>query len=72
MEGEWTGAAEQCSQSKILTIDGVDEADVQLLWDPPWNQNMTSEAGSDEAWDDVNRRKWRGYGSKERLFIAWI
>jgi len=31
--------------SKILTIDGVDEADVQLVWDPPWNQNMISEAG---------------------------
>ena len=33
------------AQSKILTIDGVDEADVQLVWDPPWNQNMISETG---------------------------
>jgi probable FeS assembly SUF system protein SufT len=33
------------AQSKILTIDGVDEADVQLVWDPPWNQGMISEAG---------------------------
>jgi probable FeS assembly SUF system protein SufT len=33
------------AQSKILTIDGVDEADVQLVWDPPWNQNMISDAG---------------------------
>ena len=33
------------AQSKILTIDGVDEAEVQLVWDPPWNQNMISEAG---------------------------
>ena len=33
------------SASKILSIDGVDEADVQLVWDPPWNQNMISEAG---------------------------
>ena len=33
------------AQSKILSIDGVDEADVQLVWDPPWNQNMISEAG---------------------------
>ncbi|MEO8439891.1 MAG: putative Fe-S cluster assembly protein SufT [Spartobacteria bacterium] len=33
------------AQSKILTIDGVEEADVQLVWDPPWNQNMISEAG---------------------------
>ena len=33
------------AQSKILSIEGVDEADVQLVWDPPWNQNMISEAG---------------------------
>lgn len=33
------------AQSKILSIDGVDEADVQLVWDPPWNQGMISEAG---------------------------
>ena len=33
------------AQSKILSIDGVDEADVQLVWDPPWNQSMISEAG---------------------------
>ncbi len=33
------------AQSKILSIEGVDEADVQLVWDPPWNQSMISEAG---------------------------
>ncbi|HET9418070.1 MAG TPA: putative Fe-S cluster assembly protein SufT [Chthoniobacterales bacterium] len=33
------------AQAKILSIDGVDEADVQLVWDPPWNQNMISQAG---------------------------
>jgi probable FeS assembly SUF system protein SufT len=33
------------AQSKLLSIDGVDEADVQLVWDPPWNQHMISEAG---------------------------
>jgi probable FeS assembly SUF system protein SufT len=33
------------AQSKILSIDGVDEAEVQLVWDPPWNQNMISETG---------------------------
>ena len=33
------------AQSKILSIDGVEEADVQLVWDPPWNQSMISEAG---------------------------
>lgn len=33
------------AQSKIMTIDGVDEAEVELVWDPPWNQSMISEAG---------------------------
>jgi len=33
------------AQSKILSIDGVDEAQVDLVWDPPWNQGMISEAG---------------------------
>ena len=33
------------AQSKIMSIDGVDEAQVDLVWDPPWNQNMISEAG---------------------------
>ncbi len=33
------------AQSKILSIEGIDEADVQLVWDPPWNQGMISEAG---------------------------
>ena len=35
----------QDARSKILTIPGVDEADVELVWDPPWNQHMISEAG---------------------------
>ena len=33
------------AQSKLLSVEGVDEADVQLVWDPPWNQGMISEAG---------------------------
>jgi probable FeS assembly SUF system protein SufT len=35
----------QDARSKILTIPGVDEADVELVWDPPWNQHMISETG---------------------------
>jgi probable FeS assembly SUF system protein SufT len=31
-------------QTKILSIDGLDEADVELVWDPPWNQHMITEA----------------------------
>lgn len=33
------------AQGKILALSGVDEADVELVWDPPWNQAMISEAG---------------------------
>src|SRR5580765_5939269 len=33
------------AQSKILSIDGIDEADVQLGWDQPCTQHMISGAG---------------------------
>ncbi len=33
------------AQGKIMTLNGVDEARVELIWDPPWNQDMISEAG---------------------------
>jgi len=33
------------AQAKIMTIDGVDEARVELVWDPAWNQEMISEEG---------------------------
>jgi probable FeS assembly SUF system protein SufT len=38
-------AIAQDARLKILAIPGVDEADVELVWDPPWNQEMISEAG---------------------------
>lgn len=31
-------------KSKILEVPGVKEVDVELVWDPPWNQSMISEA----------------------------
>ena len=33
------------ARGKILSLEGVDQADVDLVWDPPWNQAMISEAG---------------------------
>jgi len=33
------------AKSKIITIPGVADADVDLVWDPPWNQGMISEVG---------------------------
>jgi probable FeS assembly SUF system protein SufT len=31
-------------QNKMLMIEGVDEANVEVVWDPPWHQSMMSEA----------------------------
>ena len=31
-------------QNKLLSIEGVDDVNVELVWDPPWNQSMLTEA----------------------------
>ena len=33
------------ARAKILSVPGVADATVELVWDPPWNQEMISEAG---------------------------
>jgi len=33
------------ARDKLLAVPGVEEADVQIVWDPPWNQSMITEAG---------------------------
>ncbi len=33
------------ARSRILAIGGIDDARVDLVWDPPWNQDMISEEG---------------------------
>jgi probable FeS assembly SUF system protein SufT len=33
------------ARAKIMSLDGVDDAEVDLVWDPAWNQDMISEAG---------------------------
>ncbi|MDF1812744.1 MAG: putative Fe-S cluster assembly protein SufT [Verrucomicrobiales bacterium] len=33
------------AQSKILMLDDIDNARVDLVWDPAWNQDMISEEG---------------------------
>jgi len=33
------------AKSKVLSVAGVGDADVELVWDPPWNQAMISEVG---------------------------
>ena len=31
-------------QNKLISIEPIDEANVELVWDPPWNQSMMTEA----------------------------
>jgi probable FeS assembly SUF system protein SufT len=31
-------------QNKLLCLEGVDDVAVELVWDPPWNQAMMTEA----------------------------
>ncbi|MFH1067371.1 MAG: putative Fe-S cluster assembly protein SufT [bacterium] len=33
------------AKMRILAVPGVNEAEVELVWDPPWNQEMISEEG---------------------------
>ncbi len=33
------------AKSKVMGVAGVGDAEVELVWDPPWNQAMISEAG---------------------------
>jgi len=31
-------------QNKLLSVEEIEEANVELVWDPPWNQGMMTEA----------------------------
>ena len=33
------------ARMRVESIPGVEEANVELVWDPPWDQSMISEAG---------------------------
>ena len=35
----------QDAEYKIMQVPGVGQATVELVWDPPWNQDMISEEG---------------------------
>lgn len=32
-------------RDRLLEVPGVEEADVQIVWDPPWNQGMITDDG---------------------------
>ena len=31
-------------QNRLLGMESIEEANVELVWDPPWNQAMMTEA----------------------------
>ena len=31
-------------ENGAMQVDGIDEVDLQLVWDPPWTKDMMSEA----------------------------
>lgn len=33
------------AKMRVESLEGVEEAEVEMVWDPPWNQNMVSEQG---------------------------
>jgi metal-sulfur cluster biosynthetic enzyme len=35
----------QDAQQKLLMLDGVEEASVEVVWDPPWHQTMITPEG---------------------------
>ena len=35
----------QGAQITVLGLDGVTDAEVEVVWDPPWHPSMMSEAG---------------------------
>lgn len=39
------GVIARDAQEKLLMLDGIGEADVQIVWDPPWHQSMISAEG---------------------------
>jgi probable FeS assembly SUF system protein SufT len=39
------GVIARDAQERLLLLDGVESADVDIVWDPPWHQSMISAEG---------------------------
>ena len=35
-------------KGKVLELAGIDDAEVEIVWDPPWTQDLISEEGKME------------------------
>ena len=40
-------------QSKVLALERIEEANVELVWDPPWHQSMISADGRKKLGLDI-------------------
>ncbi|TCO76394.1 FeS assembly SUF system protein [Plasticicumulans lactativorans] len=36
------GSMPEWVENAVRSVDGIDECEVELVWDPPWNQEMMS------------------------------
>jgi metal-sulfur cluster biosynthetic enzyme len=41
-------------QERLLALDAIEEANVELVWDPPWHQSMISTEGRKSLGLDAN------------------
>ena len=41
---QMSGMITQDIQDKLLGVPGCDDANIEIVWDPPWNPQMMSEA----------------------------
>jgi metal-sulfur cluster biosynthetic enzyme len=41
-------------QERLLALDAIDEANVELIWDPPWHQSMISPEGRKSLGLDIS------------------
>jgi metal-sulfur cluster biosynthetic enzyme len=39
------GAIAGDAQEKLLALPGVEQANVEIVWDPPWHHSMITESG---------------------------
>ena len=41
-------------QERLLALDAIEEANIELVWDPPWHQSMISAEGRKSLGLDVS------------------
>ena len=52
------------AQRKILTVPGVTDAQVDVVWDPPWSAERISRRRQAEAGDDLERSGAHGFSER--------